>query len=78
LISAAADARLALEQRQGQAIVAAGPDRAKAEETERTVLTAWRKWYSEALNSVRTLPVSGPSSGLDAKVAQAQQRLAPQ
>jgi hypothetical protein len=78
LLSGAADTRLALEQRQGQTIVAAASDRAKAEETERTVLTAWRKWYSEALNSVRTLPVSGPSSGLDAKVAQAQQRLTPQ
>jgi aminopeptidase YwaD len=78
LISGAADARLALERRQGQAIVTAASDRAKAEETERTVLAAWRKWYSEALNSVRSLPVSGPSPGLDAKVAAAQQRLAPQ
>jgi aminopeptidase YwaD len=78
LISAAADARLALEQRQGQAIVAAASDRAKAEETERAVVAAWRKWYGDALNSIRTLPVSGPSSALDAKVAQAQQRLTPQ
>ena len=40
LLSAFADTRLALEQRQGQAIVAAAPDRAKAEETQRAVLAA--------------------------------------
>jgi aminopeptidase YwaD len=76
LLSASADARLALEQRQGPGIVAAAPDRAKAEATERAVLAAWRKWYIEALESVRTLPVSGTSAGLDARIAQAQQRLA--
>ena len=78
LLSASADARLALEQRQGPAIVAAAPDRAKAEETERAVLAAWRKWYIEALESVRTLPVSGTPAGLDARIAQAQQRLSAQ
>jgi Zn-dependent M28 family amino/carboxypeptidase len=75
LLSASADARLALEQRQGVQLVAAAPDRAKAEETERAVLAAWRKWYIEALDSVRTLPVGGSSTLLDAKVARAQQRL---
>ena len=52
-------------------------DRAKAEATEAAVLAAWRKWYGEALESVRRLPVKGSSPALDARIAQAQQRLAP-
>jgi aminopeptidase YwaD len=75
LLSASADARLALEQRQGARLVEAASDRAKAEETERAVLTAWRTWYIEALESARRLPVAGASATLEAKVAQAQQRL---
>jgi len=54
LIGRAAAARLALEQRQ-----------AATEE----ILTAWRKWYAEALESVRRLAVSGPSAAVDAAVA---------
>ena len=56
LIGASAAARLALERRQA-------PD-------EREVQAAWLKWYREALDSVRTLPVTGPSSQVDARVAQ--------
>ena len=77
LVAASADARLALEQRQGPSIVAGASDKAKAEATEQLVIAAWRKWYSEALESVRRLPVSGPSSAIDARVAQVQQRLKP-
>ena len=77
LLAASASARLALEEKQGAALVAAAPDREKAEATEAAVLAAWRKWYVEALESVRRLPVKGPSPALDAKVAQAQQRLRP-
>ncbi len=77
LVAASADARLALEQRQGPSIVAGASDKARAEATEQLVIAAWRKWYSEALESVRRLPVSGPSSAIDARVAQAQQRLKP-
>jgi aminopeptidase YwaD len=77
LIAASADARLALEQRQGPVIVAGAADRTKAEETERLVLAAWRTWYAEALDSVRRLPVSGPSSAIDARVKQARNRLKP-
>jgi hypothetical protein len=76
LLAASADARLALEQKQGAALVAAAGDRAQAEVTEAQVLAAWRKWYSEALDSVRRLPPAGSSAALDAKVSQAQQRLA--
>ncbi len=75
LLVASAAARLALEQRQGAALVAAAPDRAQAEATEAAVLAAWRKWYGEALESVRRLPVRGASPALDARIAQAQQRL---
>ncbi len=75
LLSASAGVRLALEQKQGAALVAAAGDRAKAEETEAAVAAAWRKWYIEALESVRRLPVRGSSPTLDAKIAQAQQRL---
>ena len=78
LLAASADARLALEQKQGATIVSSAPDRAKAEDTERQVIAAWRKWYSEALESVRRLPVGGGNPNVDARVAQAQQRLTPQ
>ena len=45
-----------------------------AQATETAVLAAWRKWYDEALDSVRRLPAKGASAGLDARIAQAQQR----
>jgi hypothetical protein len=77
LIGASADARLALERRQGAALVSGASDRPKAEATEQVVLDAWRKWYSEALDSVRRLPVTGASASVDGRVAQAQQRLKP-
>jgi hypothetical protein len=76
LLAASADARLALERKQGAALIASAADRGKAEETEVQVLAAWRKWYHEALESVRRLPPAGSSTALDAKVAEAQQRLA--
>jgi aminopeptidase YwaD len=75
LLSARADARLSLEQTQGAAIVNAAADKAAAEATERAVLAAWRKWYVEALDSVRRLPANGPTPALDARIQQAQQRL---
>jgi aminopeptidase YwaD len=61
LIAGAAGARLTLERAQG------GSD---------AILTAWRKWYEEALDSVGRLPVSGPSAAVDAAVARARARLA--
>jgi aminopeptidase YwaD len=78
LVAAAADARLALERKQGAALLAAAADRATAEATETAVIAAWRKWYDEALESVRRLPVRGPTAKVDAQVLQAQQRLRPQ
>jgi hypothetical protein len=78
LLSAASDARLALEHKQGASIVAAATDRATAEATESAVLAAWRTWYHEALDSVRRLPAAGASAALDARISQAQHRLKPQ
>jgi Zn-dependent M28 family amino/carboxypeptidase len=61
LVSRAASARLALERSQG-----ATPQ----------ILDAWRKWYGEALDSVRHLPVSDTSTALDSAVAAARTKLA--
>jgi aminopeptidase YwaD len=75
LLAASAEARLALEKKQGAALVAAAADRAQAEATESLVIAAWRKWYLEALDSVRRLPTRPPSQALDARVAGAQGRI---
>jgi hypothetical protein len=56
LIAKAAAARLALEQTQN-----ATPE----------ILAAWRKWYGEALDSVRGLSVNGPSAAVDQAVERA-------
>jgi aminopeptidase YwaD len=77
LIAASASARLALEEKQGAGLVAAAPDRAKAEETEAAVRTAWLKWYREALDTIKQLPVKPSTAALEARIADAQQRLEP-
>ena len=56
LIANAASARLALEQTQN-----ATPE----------IMSAWRKWYGEALDSVRRLSAGGPSAAVDRAVASA-------
>jgi aminopeptidase YwaD len=56
LISRAAGARLRLERGQS-----ATPQ----------ILDAWRKWYGEALESVRRLPAAGPSAAVDDAVTRA-------
>jgi hypothetical protein len=60
LLARAAQARLALERREN----------ASAE-----VLSAWRKWYGEALDSVRRLSVLEPSSAIDGSVASAREKI---
>ena len=60
LIANAADARLALEQR---------------EKAPRQVTDAWREWYGEALDSIRRLSVSGPSAAVDAAVTRARAKI---
>ena len=60
LVASAADARMDLEKRQGA--------------TDQ-ILAAWRKWYGEALDSVRRLAATGPSAAVDEAVARARARL---
>ncbi len=60
VIAGAARARLALEQRE-----AATPQ----------AIEAWRKWYREALDSVRALSLGGRSEAVDRAVAAAQDAL---
>jgi aminopeptidase YwaD len=67
-IEAAANARLALETRQGAAIAAAAPDRGEARLEERELMDAWRVWYVEALDSVRRLPVTPGGPVLNAYI----------
>ena len=62
----------------GELIAAAAEDRLRLEQTQNAtteILDAWKKWYREALESVRRLPAAGPSAAVDAKVAAAQSRL---
>ena len=56
LIANAAAARLALE---------------KAQNATPEILSAWRKWYGEALDSVRRLSAGGASAAVDRAVARA-------
>lgn len=60
LLQDAADARLALERREG----AGAP-----------VIAAWKKWYGEAFDSVRTLSAGGPSPAVDAAVDAARRQI---
>ncbi len=60
LIASAAEARLTLERREG---------------ADAKVIAAWKKWYAEALDSVRRLSVSGTSPAIDARVKAAQAAL---
>ena len=76
LIEQAALSRLALERRQGAALVSAAPDKAAAEATEAAVMAAWRKWYGEALREVLELPPGGADLELRAAVERALQRIA--
>jgi aminopeptidase YwaD len=75
LLEEAALARLALERRQGRRLVEEAADRRVAEATEARVLEAWRRWYLEALDSVRRLPVGPAGSMLDGRLEAAAGRL---
>lgn len=76
LIEQASLARLALERRQGAALVAAASDRIAAESVETAVVAAWRRWYEEALRSVLDLPPGGATEDLRRGVEQAAVRVA--
>jgi len=60
LIARAAETRLDLEQR---------------EHASAQVRDAWSRWYGEALDSIRRLPVSGPSQAVDEAVTHARAKL---
>jgi len=75
LLERAATARLELERRQGADLVAKAEDRASAERIEQQVAEAWRKWYREAFDSVRTLPATGSSAELSRRIASARDAL---
>jgi hypothetical protein len=78
LLERAASARLALERRQGAALVNVATDRAAAEATEAAVIAAWRTWYGEALHEALALPPDGADTDLRAAVDRAIDRLAKQ
>lgn len=70
-----AAARLALERRQGNEIIRKARDRAAAEAVEAQVISAWIKWYGEALDSVARLPLSGATPVLAARIEAAKRVL---
>jgi hypothetical protein len=76
LIESAAASRLALERRQGAALVAAAADKPAAEAVEIAVDSAWRTWYAEALRSVLALSPGGAGPDLSSRVDEAVARLA--
>jgi len=75
MIANAAERRLALERRQGNALVAQAADRAAAAATEERVRAAWIKWYEEALESVVRLPAGEANDALRRQVAEAKAAL---
>lgn len=76
LLEKAATRRLALERDQGRTLVRQATDRVAAESRERDVLSAWVKWYDEALDSVLRLPASGADERLRTRVNAARSALA--
>ena len=75
LVATAAERRLALETKQSASIVEKAADRAAAETLERTILEAWKTWYTRALESVLALPVEPAGEKLQAQVRAAVERL---
>ena len=76
IVASAAARRLALERKQGAALVAQAADVAAANSTEQRVRSAWIKWYREALDSVERLPVGGANERLRRQIADAKSSLA--
>ena len=78
LLERAADARLALERRQGGELIAKATDKAAAERTEQQVIAAWKAWYSSALDTVGRLPVTAAGAALSRAIDDAKKRVAAQ
>jgi hypothetical protein len=68
LVADAARQRLELERAQGQGLVAKAANRDAAEDLERRVAAAWKKWYAEALDSVVHLPATGGTPRLRTRI----------
>lgn len=68
IVTSAGRDRLVLETREGEALAAADADPAGAREREAAIRAAWRKWYREAVASVRRLVVGTPTSVLEAEL----------
>ena len=75
LVAASGRERLALERKQGPAVVAAAKDKAVAEKAEAEVIAAWIKWYGEALDSVATLSTTPASPALLERIKTAKESL---
>ena len=78
LLERAADARLALERRQGGELIAKATDKAAAERTEQQVIAAWKAWYSSAFDTVGRLPVTAAGAALSRAIDDAKKRVAAQ
>ena len=68
LVSRAGQARIAVETREGAKLAAAAPDPTAALAREQTILQAWRKWYTEAVQSAHRLLAGPASADFDARV----------
>lgn len=75
LVATAAERRLALEAKQSAAILDKAADRAAAEAVERTILEAWKTWYTRALDSVLALPAEPAGEKLRGRVRAAVERV---
>jgi hypothetical protein len=75
LLETAGRSRLSLERAQGRAMVEAAQDKAAAAATEQQVITAWIKWYGEALDSVLRLPLPEATAALRQQIAEAKERI---
>ena len=51
-----------------QSVLCSSVHGSPAEGVERAVFEAWKKWYGDALDSVRRLPVGGPDRRVDEQV----------
>jgi Zn-dependent M28 family amino/carboxypeptidase len=63
IVAAAGRARLALEKREGDRLVAAAPDRVAAQAQQDQIVAAWKKWYGEAIRSTSRL-LTGTASAV--------------
>ena len=68
VVSAAGRSRLKQEITAGARIAAADKDPAAAQAREATIVAAWRKWYAQAVRSVRRLVVGPASVSLNTKI----------